>query len=96
MNLLILSTGLALLASAAYADPLPEAARPGRQLPAWLYVEPGRSLGGSQIAPLRSRDLISAITASGTLAGIAPSITKPHVPGAQRACHHPVTTRRKV
>jgi hypothetical protein len=39
---------------------------------------------------------ITAITASGTLAGVVPSITKPHVPGAQRACHHPVTTRRKV
>jgi hypothetical protein len=47
------------------------------------------------IAPFRSRDLISAITASGTLAGVAPSITKPHVPGAQRACHHPVITTQK-
>ena len=47
-------------------------------------------MGGSSIAPSRSRDLISAITASGTLAGVAPSITKPHVPGVHRACHHPL------
>jgi hypothetical protein len=32
----------------------------------------------------------------GDLSRYRPSITKPQVPGAQRACHHPVTTRRKV
>src|SRR5262249_505980 len=42
---------------------------------------------GSSTKPLRSRDLISAITASGTFAGSSPSITSRRTPADQRASH---------
>jgi len=50
---------------------------------------------GNSTKPLRSRDLISLMTASGTRAGCSPSITRRRTPADHRAFHQPETINRK-